>query len=79
MNPIDTAWSILKSKAYDGEEESGECALCGNRNPDVVRPTGTGMMVCSEPRMEDYEPGDGEGYKGHLADYERCQRMAGGE
>tara|TARA_R100001443_G_scaffold81484_1_gene88407 strand:+ start:8 stop:247 length:240 start_codon:yes stop_codon:yes gene_type:complete len=79
MKPIDNAWSILKSKAYDGEEEGGECAICGNKHRDVVRPTGTGMMACTKPKWEDYEPGDGEGYQGHLEHYERCQRMAGGQ
>ena len=76
MNPIDSAWQILKSKAYDGEEESGECAICGNKHPRTVKPTGTGMMACTKPRMEDYEPGDGLGYEAHMEEYRRCQRLA---
>ena len=78
-SPFDMSWRLLKSKAYDGEDESGECAICGLKHPDVVKPTGTGMMACTKPNWEDYEPGDGEGYKAHLEDYERCQRMASGE
>lgn len=74
---------ITKSEGYDGESAESECAVCGKRNtggtPDVVRPSGSGMHVCTRPNMEDYLPGDGEGYAGHMLQYQQCQRQARGE
>ena len=81
--PLEKAWNVLKSEGYDGESAESECAICGKRNtggtPDVVRPSGSGMHVCTRPNMEDYLPGDGEGYAGHMLQYQQCQRQARGE
>ena len=75
--------TFKKSEGYDGESAESECAICGKRNtggtPDVVRPSGSGMHVCTRPNMEDYLPGDGEGYAGHMLQYQQCQRQARGE
>lgn len=79
MTAFDKAWKILKSEGYDGESAEGECAICGNRNPTVVKPTGSGMSACTRPDMEDYLPADGEGYANHMLLYQQCQRQARGQ
>jgi hypothetical protein len=68
---------ITKSEAYDGESESS-CTVCG-KSGSSVKPTGSGMMACQRPVMEDYLPMDGDGYAGAMLQYQQCQRQARGE
>ena len=68
---------ITKSEAYDGESESS-CAVCG-KGGSSVKPTGSGMMACTRPDVNDYLPMDGEGYAGAMLQYQQCQRQARGQ
>jgi len=74
MTAFDKAWRVIKSEAYDGESESS-CAVCGAQGQSV-KPTGTGMMACTRPDVNDYLPMDGEGYAGAMLQYQQCQRQA---
>jgi len=75
MTAFDKAWRILKSEAFAGESASS-CAVCGASGPSV-KPTGTGMMACTRPDINDYLPMDGEGYAGAMLQYRRCQQGRG--